>query len=96
MRTALIDVTYEIEVGDDELQHLSDPNFHRAAMERMRDKASVIAREAGGYVRTDRAPEISIPRVAESTSPVLGHKSFVLYASRWHVEVPESFHGDGR
>lgn len=94
MREALIDVTYEIEVTDD-LKELADPSFHRAAMEHMRHKAFAAAAEAGGYLRTDRPPQISIPRVASPASPLLSGQ-YVLYASRWHVEVPETFHGDGR
>lgn len=94
MREALIDVTYEIEVADD-LVALADPAFHRAAMEHMRDKAARQAEAVGGYLRTDRAPEISVPKVASPSSPLLPGQ-FVLYASRWHVEVPDTFHGDGR
>lgn len=94
MREALLDVTYEIQVTDD-LKELANPAFHRAAMEHMRHKADAAATAAGGYLRTDRAPQISIPRVASPASPLLGGQ-YVLYASRWHAEVPDTFHGDGR
>jgi hypothetical protein len=95
MREALIDVTLEVEVTND-LDAISDPQFHRQAMERMRDKAEVAAREAGGRLRTDRMPELMVPQKVSPTSPLLQHQDYVLFASRWHVEVPEHFHGDGR
>lgn len=95
MREALIDVTFEIEVTDD-LAALADPRFHREAIEHMRHKAEVLAREAGGHLRPDRAPEITVPQPVSPASPLLQHQQFVLYASRWLAMVPETFHGDGK
>lgn len=95
MREALIDVTLDVQV-DDDLAALADPTFHRQAMERMRDKADAAARMAGGHLRTDRMPEIMVPKVVSPTSPLMKHQQYVLFASRWHVEVPDGFHGDGR
>jgi hypothetical protein len=94
VRESKIDVTYEIEVTDD-LSALADPAFHRAAIEHMRTKAEALAAQAGGFVRTDRTPEISFPRVASPASPLMSGQ-FVLYASRWYVDVPETFHEDGK
>ena len=92
MREAQLDVTLEIQVMDD-VAVMGDTDFWRGAMEKMREEADRLAATVpGARLRTDRPPEI-ISRLG-SHNLLLGE--WVLVASRWWVDVPESFHGDGR
>lgn len=88
MKTAQIDV--EIEMDADEIQ-IGDRNFARQVMERMRDKADAEARAVGGTLRTDVIPEFNTMRAMRPGTSFEQAREVVLCASRWTVDVPESF-----
>lgn len=83
-KEAQIDVEMEVPVND---YLVGDEAFARGLIEKMREKADAEARLAGGTLRTDRLPELNTMR---ATSPIFGG-DLLLVASRWWVEVPESF-----
>lgn len=88
MRTAQIDV--EIEFDADEHQ-IGDRDFPRQVMERMREKADAEATAAGGRLRTDVLPEFNTMRAMRPGTSFAEAREVVLCASRWTVDVPESF-----
>lgn len=91
MREAQLDVTLEILVADDTAV-MGDQEFWRQAMEKMRVKADELCAAAGARLRTDRPPEI----ISKIASHRLTQGDWVLVASRWWADVPDTFHGDGR
>jgi hypothetical protein len=56
-------------------------------VERCRVKAEQVAREVGGRLRLDRPPEFYIRR----GSDLVEGGDYLLVASRWTVDVPNSF-----
>ena len=92
MRTALLDVHLEVRVPDQVDETGGDPEFWRQAIERMREKADEMATAGGGRLRTDRAPEMLSKRASHMLVP----GAWILMATRWHVDVPESFDADRR
>ena len=56
-------------------------------VERCRVKAEQVAREVGGRLRMDRAPEFYIRR----GSDLVEGGDYLLVASRWAVDVPNAF-----
>lgn len=91
MRPAQIDIQMEVQVTYD-LDSAADPRFWAEATEAMLHKADEVASSVGGRVRTDRPPEI-LSKIG--THNLVGGE-WVLVASRWWVDVPDDFHGDGR
>lgn len=89
MKREKVEVRLEIPMSEDDLTQMQDERFWREGMEYMRRQADQKAAEAGGYVVTDTSPEFTNPQVA--AHPLLGG-NWLLWASRWTVEVPESFH----
>ena len=92
MRTALLDVRLEVRVPQDVDETGGDPAFWRQAIERMREKADEMASATGGALRTDRPPEMLSKRASHALVP----GAWILMATRWHVDVPESFDADRR
>jgi len=88
-----IDVMLEIPMGEDDIEQARREEFWREGMEYMRELADQKARAVGGHVVTDRPPEILEPRYADRASALYvgGSQHVLLWASRWWVEVPESF-----
>jgi hypothetical protein len=56
-------------------------------VEKCRVKAEAEVRLVGGRLRTDRMPEFYIRR----GSDLVEGGDYLLVASRWHVDVPNSF-----
>lgn len=82
MKDTFVDVN--IELLEDELVRQSDPA--RYAMEVSRDAAAARCAEAGGELRTDRAPEVII---GSGLQPLTGRHT-IMVASRWHATVPDN------
>lgn len=82
MRDVLIDVTYEIS----QLELMTERDPSGFLLEKMRGRADRLASEQGGYVRTDRAPEIVVKQAMDR----LTSHPMVLVASRWAAVVPEA------
>lgn len=80
MRDAFVEVLLEVPTA--EVARLHDPTWD--LYEAMRKVADERCVEAGGYLRTDRAPEV---RVQEAQS--MERVDMTLVASRWAVVVPE-------
>lgn len=75
------------EVDKRTTSHITDPEaLAKSLIDLLRDKAESEARRVGGYVRTDRTPELEFK---EGTLPALGLE-FWLCWSRWWAEVPDS------
>lgn len=80
MRDGFVEVLLEVPVA--ELRGLQDPTLE--LYERMRIAADAKCAEVGGWLRTDRSPEVM---VQEARHPLIG--DLTLVASRWAVVVPE-------
>lgn len=85
-----IAVTLEVPLGDD-IEQATTEWFWRSTMERMRTEAERVCAGVQGRVMTDRMPTILQPRIGEH--PTFGG-DWMLIASRWWVEVPDSFEPD--
>lgn len=93
MKPQQIDITVEIPMGEDDIEQARREDFWREGMEYMRRLADEKAAAVGGHVVTDRPPELLEPRFANRASALYvgGTQNWLLWASRWWVEVPESF-----
>lgn len=93
MKPQQIDVTLEIPMSQDDIEQARRPDFWRQGIEAMREIADSEAAKIGGHVVTDRLPEIAEPKFANRASPLFvgQEQNWMLWASRWWVEVPESF-----
>jgi hypothetical protein len=80
VRDVFVEVLLEVPVA--ELARLTHPT--EDLFEAMRKAADDMCADAGGYLRTDRAPEV---RVQEAKS--LAQVDVTLFASRWAAVVPE-------
>jgi hypothetical protein len=87
VKSVQVDVLLRIPLGDDDFTQIDKPDFWRQGMEMMRTQAETKAATVGGYVPTDRRPEFTEPQI--SSHAVLGG-NWLLWASRWWVEVPDS------
>ena len=90
MKTTFLDVLVEIDQADllDGLTTTEKKDaLSTEIVEKHRTKAEQECREAGGRLVVDTAPQFSVSR----GSNVLLGGDFILTASRWTVEVPESF-----
>lgn len=90
MKIVRIDVELPVEKGEiaDHLYTTEAKNRLSAALvERVRGKADEEARAVGGRLLTDSLPEFYLRR----GSHVVFGGDYLLVASRWKVEVPESF-----
>lgn len=75
------------EVDKRTTEHILDPEaLAKHLINVLRQKAEAEAQAVGGYIRTDRTPELDFK---QGTLPALGLEMWLLW-SRWHAEVPES------
>ena len=93
MRSAVVDVTFEIPVRDD-LASIADPAFYRAAFEALRDKAAAAFASAGGELSPTIEPELANPQMGSPISPLLQHEQYILFAGRFRGVIPDGFTGD--
>jgi hypothetical protein len=93
MKAVQLDITLEIPMSEDDIAQTGESGFWRQVLERMKHDADEEAAKVGGRVVTDRMPEVAEPRFAERASGIFvgGTSQWLLCASRWWVEVPESF-----
>lgn len=82
MQDLFIDV--HLEVNPDVAA--GQPDANRYLLELSRDTADRRCIEAGGRLRTDKAPEFVVSRVID---PLTGF-GMLLVASRWAVVVPDA------
>lgn len=81
-------VRFDVPLGDEDKHNLNDPEFWRQGMEAMQRQAEALAREAGGRVDPTRKPAFTEPQ--RSSHALLGG-DWLLWASMWWVEVPNTF-----
>jgi hypothetical protein len=93
MKAQQIDILLEIPVSEDDIEQARREEFWREGMEYMRQLADQKAAAFGGHVVTDRLPEMGEPQFANRASGIfVGEtQNWLLWASRWWVEVPDSF-----
>ncbi len=87
-RVERVAVRLDIPLSEDDLANLHDPLFWRQGIESMQRQAEALAAQAGGRLLMTRKPAFTEPQVS---SHVLLGGNWLLWASMWYVEVPESF-----
>lgn len=90
MKSAKIDVESAIpegELADGLFSTQMKNKLAKDIIDQHRHTADQIARDAGGQLRTDVAPEFYIRR----GSDLIEGGDFLLTASRWDVWVPDNF-----
>lgn len=85
--TVAAEIVITAEVDKRTTDHILDPEaLAKHLINILREKAEAEAQRVGGYVRTDRVPELDFK---QGTLPALGLEFWLLW-SKWHAEVPDS------
>jgi hypothetical protein len=88
VKTERIVVRFDVPLTHDDLANLNDPQFWTQGIESMRRQATALAQEAGGRLHPTQPPRFTQP-ITSSHATFGGN--WLLWASMWYVEVPESF-----
>ncbi len=81
------EIVITAEVDKRTTAHILDPEaLAKHLINLLRTKADEEAARVGGFIRTDRMPELDFK---QGTLPALGLEFWLLW-SKWHAEVPDS------